>query len=82
MDALEAGHDGAGRRAEPTWRGCWPGCGMAAWEPAPAVGEGQEFRSDADPETHASALVCGGLGAPRQRRRGELSGSRNSRTPE
>jgi hypothetical protein len=29
----------------------------AAWEPAPAVGEGQEFRSDADPETHASALV-------------------------
>jgi hypothetical protein len=31
-----------------------------AWEPAPAVGEGQEFRCDADPETHASALVCGG----------------------
>jgi hypothetical protein len=30
------------------------------WEPAPAVGEGQEFRFDADPETHASALVCGG----------------------
>ncbi len=29
----------------------------AAWEPAPAVGEGREFRSDADPETHASALV-------------------------
>jgi hypothetical protein len=30
------------------------------WEPAPAVGEGQEFRFDADPDTHASALVCGG----------------------
>ena len=32
----------------------------SAWEPAPAVGEGQEFRCEADPETHASALVCGG----------------------
>jgi hypothetical protein len=29
----------------------------APWAPAPAVGEGQEFRSDADPQTHASALV-------------------------
>ena len=28
-----------------------------AWDQAPAVGEGQEFRSDADPRTHASALV-------------------------
>ncbi len=32
----------------------------AAWEPAPAVAEGQEFRYDPDPETHASALVYGG----------------------
>ncbi len=32
----------------------------ASWEPAPAVGEGQEFRYDADQETHASALVCAG----------------------
>jgi hypothetical protein len=31
-----------------------------AWDQAPAVGEGQEFRSDADPQTHASALVYGG----------------------
>jgi hypothetical protein len=31
-----------------------------AWEPAPAVGEGQEYRYDADADTHASALVCGG----------------------
>jgi hypothetical protein len=29
----------------------------AAWEPAPAVGEGQEFRSDAVPSVHASALL-------------------------
>lgn len=29
----------------------------APWEPAPAVGEGQELRSEADPRTHASALV-------------------------
>jgi hypothetical protein len=27
------------------------------WEPAPAVGLGQEFRLDPDPATHASALV-------------------------
>jgi hypothetical protein len=32
----------------------------SSWELAPAVGEGQEFRCDADPETHASTLVCGG----------------------
>jgi hypothetical protein len=30
-----------------------------AWEPAPAVGEGQEYRCDADPQTHGSALVLG-----------------------
>jgi hypothetical protein len=29
----------------------------SAWEPTPPVGEGQEFRFDADAETHASALV-------------------------
>jgi hypothetical protein len=29
----------------------------SAWEQAPAVGEGQEYRSDADSRTHASALV-------------------------
>ena len=27
------------------------------WEPAPAVGLGQEFRLDPDPATHASALM-------------------------
>jgi hypothetical protein len=29
----------------------------AHWEQTPAIGEGQEFRSDTDPRTHASALV-------------------------
>ena len=33
------------------------GLGARSWEPAPAVGEGQEFRLDPDPATHASALV-------------------------
>ena len=33
------------------------GLNARAWEPAPAVGEGQEFRLDPDPATHASALV-------------------------
>lgn len=29
----------------------------SAWQPAPAVGEGTEFRTDADADTHGSALV-------------------------
>jgi hypothetical protein len=29
----------------------------AAWHPAPAVAEGEEFRTQADATTHASALV-------------------------
>jgi hypothetical protein len=33
------------------------GLNARAWEPSPAVGEGQEFRLDPDPATHASALV-------------------------
>jgi hypothetical protein len=31
----------------------------SSWEPAPAVGEGQEFRSEAVQDTHASALLFG-----------------------
>jgi hypothetical protein len=31
----------------------------SAWEPVPAVGEGQELRSDAIPATHASSLLFG-----------------------
>jgi hypothetical protein len=33
------------------------GLNARAWEPAPAVGEGREFRLDPDPATHASALM-------------------------
>jgi len=31
----------------------------AAWEPAPAVGEGREYRTDAVPPAHASSLALG-----------------------
>jgi hypothetical protein len=58
MDALEAGQpenfagpaDVAGLLAR---------LRAAAWEPAPAVGEGQEYRSDAVPSAHASTLALG-----------------------
>ena len=32
----------------------------APWQPAPAVGEGEECRAEAERETHASALLFGG----------------------
>jgi hypothetical protein len=32
----------------------------ASWQPAPAVGEGEEYRAEAERETHASALLFGG----------------------
>jgi hypothetical protein len=58
MDALEGGSmDQVAQRADV--EGLLARLRDGAWEPAPAVGEGQEFRYDADPETHASALVCG-----------------------
>jgi hypothetical protein len=59
MDALEAGpanevaHPAGVERLLARLRG-------VAWEPAPAVGEGQEYRYDADGQTHASALACAG----------------------
>jgi hypothetical protein len=59
MDALEAGPaDQVAQRIDV--EGLLARLGDGAWEPAPAVGEGQEFRFDADTETHASALVCAG----------------------
>ncbi len=59
MDALEgAPTDQGAQRADV--EGLLARLRSGAWEAAPAVGEGQEFRYDADPETHASALVCGG----------------------
>ncbi len=32
----------------------------APWQPTPAVGEGEEYRTAADQETHASALLFHG----------------------
>jgi hypothetical protein len=59
MDALEgAPTDQGAERADV--EGLLARLRAGAWEAAPAVGEGQEFRYDTDPETHASALVCGG----------------------
>jgi hypothetical protein len=59
MDALEAGEPE--QRAEATDVAALLGrLRGASWEPAPAVGEGQEYRSNSDETTHASALVCDG----------------------
>ncbi|GAC1474738.1 MAG: hypothetical protein NVSMB9_25680 [Isosphaeraceae bacterium] len=58
MDALEAG------KAEETSQAVEVEALLtrlrdAEWIPAPAVGEGQEYRSDSIPLTHASSLVLG-----------------------
>lgn len=59
MDALEGGEPG--QRAEATDVEALLGrLRGSSWEPAPAVGEGQEYRSASDEKTHASALVCDG----------------------
>ena len=56
MDALEA--DSSVPPAEPAEvEGLLARLRDSAWEPTPPVGVGQEFRFDADSETHASALV-------------------------
>jgi len=58
MDALEA--NPSDQVAQPAdVQGLLARLRDSAWEQAPAVGEGQEFRSDADPRTQASALVFG-----------------------
>jgi hypothetical protein len=58
MDALEAGQPG--EVAEPAdVEGLLSRLRAASWEPAPAVGEGQEYRSDAVPSAHASSLALG-----------------------
>jgi len=58
MDALEA--NASDQVAQPAdVEGLLARLRDSAWEQAPAVGEGQEFRSDADSRTHASALVFG-----------------------
>jgi len=58
MDALEA--NASDQAAQPAdVQGLLARLRDSAWEQAPAVGEGREFRSDADSRTHASALVFG-----------------------
>ena len=58
MDALEAGTPEKVAEAADV-EGLLARLRAAAWEPAPAVGEGQEYRSDAVPPAHASSLVLG-----------------------
>lgn len=56
MDALEESPtDASAERADV--EKLIAGLNARAWEPAPAVGEGQELRLDPDPATHASALM-------------------------
>jgi hypothetical protein len=58
IDALEAGT--SEKRAEAAdVEGLLARLRAAAWEPSPAVGEGQEYRSDAVALAHASSLVVG-----------------------
>ena len=58
MDALEAAKPEKVAEAADV-EGLLAGLRAAAWEPAPAVGEGQEYRSDSVPKAHASSLVLG-----------------------
>jgi hypothetical protein len=56
LDALEA--NAAAPSAEPAdVERLFARLGDSIWEPATPIGEGQEYRYDADSETHASALV-------------------------
>jgi hypothetical protein len=56
MDALEAPKTEA-RADAAAVEALLDRLGQASWEPAPAVGLGEEFRSDCPPQTHASALL-------------------------
>ncbi len=58
MDALEAGEPAKLAEADDV-EGLLAGLRAAAWEEAPAVGEGREYRSDSVPRAHASSLVLG-----------------------
>jgi hypothetical protein len=58
MDALEAGQPQ--KFASPSdVEGLLASLRAAAWEPAQAVGDGQEYRSDSVPSAHASSLSLG-----------------------
>ena len=56
MDALEA-PGSAGTAEESTVESLMDQLQQASWEATKAVGVGEEFRSDANPQTHASALL-------------------------
>jgi hypothetical protein len=56
MDALEASQS-QGSAQESSVESLMDKVKQATWEPAKAVGVGEEFRSDSDPHTHASALL-------------------------
>jgi hypothetical protein len=58
MDALEAGTPGKVAGVADV-DGLLARLRAAEWEPAPAVGEGREYRSDSVPLAHASSLVLG-----------------------
>jgi hypothetical protein len=61
LDALEAP---PAQQAPPAQsadvQALWNRLRGSTWEPAPPLGDGQEFRADADATTHASALFCEG----------------------
>jgi hypothetical protein len=58
MDALEAGKPEKAAGVADV-EGLLSRLRAASWEPAPAVGEGREYRTDAVPPAHASALALG-----------------------
>jgi hypothetical protein len=58
MDALEGT---AGEPAQPAAvQGVLTALRAATWQPAPAVGVGEEYRAETSPDGHASALACDG----------------------
>ncbi|MFO0889930.1 MAG: DUF6569 family protein [Isosphaeraceae bacterium] len=56
MDALEA-RPGQGQAGHADIERFLERLNRATWQESPPVGEGREFRAEADPQTHASALV-------------------------
>ena len=59
IDALEAGQTGQMAETDDV-QALLGRVGKAQWQAAPAAGEGEEFRLEADPQTHASALWLSG----------------------
>ncbi len=57
IEALETQEKAEDAAAEADVRSVLDRLSAAEWSPAPAVGEGSEFRYDPEPGTHASALV-------------------------